>query len=50
MNVQSLILCAVLLVLIILAVVFVKRHKSISKCACCTGDCSKCHGCINDEK
>lgn len=49
MNVQTIILLAVLLILAALATVFVIKHKSISKCAGCTGDCSKCHGCPENK-
>ncbi|MDE5994331.1 MAG: FeoB-associated Cys-rich membrane protein [Oscillospiraceae bacterium] len=43
MNIQSIILLAVLLCAAILALIFTIRNKIISKCSGCTGDCSHCH-------
>lgn len=44
MNIQSIILIAVLIIAALLALIFAVRHKTVSKCAGCTGDCSRCHG------
>lgn len=43
MNIQSIILIAVLIIATVLALIFAVKHKTVSKCAGCTGDCSHCH-------
>lgn len=43
MNIQSIILIAVLILAAVLAVIFAVKHKTVSKCAGCMGDCEHCH-------
>lgn len=52
MNIQSLILIAVLIIAALLAVIFAVKHKTVIKCAGCNGDCEHCHGnfTVNNNK
>lgn len=43
MNIQSIILIAVLILAAMLAIIFAVKHKTVTKCAGCTGDCEHCH-------
>lgn len=44
MNIQSIILIAVLILAAVLAIIFAVKHKTVIKCAGCNGDCEHCHG------
>lgn len=44
MNIQSIILIAVLILAAVLAIIFAVKHKTVTKCAGCNGDCEHCHG------
>lgn len=49
MNIQSIILIAVLILAAVLAIIFAVKHKTVIKCAGCNGDCEHCHGNLPSE-
>ena len=52
MNLQSIILLAVIIIVTVVAVFAMIRRKKSGKsnCGCCTGDCSSCASRIMEEK
>lgn len=44
MDIQNILLLAVVITAVIIAIIFAVRYKTLSKCAGCNGDCAHCHG------